>query len=161
MRRPADEKKSVQELCETLLTSRGEVSGMSLAHLIHERYEAFNDDEKLEFFMSLVEEMDVQLDVALAALKNYRGDPSVDNYEKLIRYFETGRLQLIRRLNQAHNATAKLVKMREDLTRFLLRNPELKKLDIDFKNLFISWFNRGFLVLHHWSSQHTSENNNI
>ena len=127
---------------------------MSLAHLIHERYEAFNDDEKLEFFMSLVEEMDVQLDVALAALKNYRGDPSVDNYEKLIRYFETGRLQLIRRLNQAHNATAKLVKMREDLTRFLLRNPELKKLDIDFKNLFISWFNRGFLVLRpiNWSS---------
>ena len=64
------------------------------------------------------------------------------------------RLQLIRRLNQTQDATAKLVKMREDLIRFLPNHPQLGKLNVDFKHLFASWFNRGFLVLRpiNWSS---------
>ena len=67
---------------------------------------------------------------------------------------EPARLQLIRRLNQTQDATAKLVKMREDLIQFLPNHPQLGKLNIDFKHLFASWFNRGFLVLRpiSWSS---------
>ena len=67
---------------------------------------------------------------------------------------EPARLQLIRRLNQTHDATAKLVAMREDLIRFLPEHPDLGKLNVDFKHLFASWFNRGFLVLRpiNWSS---------
>jgi malonyl-CoA decarboxylase len=44
--------------------------------------------------------------------------------------------------------------MREDLIRFLPNHPQLGKLNVDFKHLFASWFNRGFLVLRpiSWSS---------
>jgi len=44
--------------------------------------------------------------------------------------------------------------MRDDLIGFLKTTPELGKLDVDFKHLFGSWFNRGFLVLRpiNWSS---------
>ncbi|NCW31404.1 MAG: decarboxylase [Alphaproteobacteria bacterium] len=72
----------------------------------------------------------------------------------MIATVEPARLQLIRRLNQTHDATAKLVKMREDLIRFLPEHPHLGKLNVDFKHLFASWFNRGFLVLRpiSWSS---------
>ena len=57
---------------------------------------------------------------------------------------EPARMQLIRQLNQTQDATAKLVKMREDLIKFLPNNPQLGNVNVDFKNLFASWFNRGF-----------------
>ncbi len=37
--------------------------------------------------------------------------------------------------------------MREDLIYFLNKHPELKSLDKDFRHLFRSWFNPGFLKL--------------
>ena len=72
----------------------------------------------------------------------------------MIEAAEPTRLQLIRRLNQTHDATTKLVKMREDLICFLPLHPQLGKLNVDFRHLFASWFNRGFLVLRpiSWSS---------
>ena len=44
--------------------------------------------------------------------------------------------------------------MREDVLRNLAKHPELKPVDADFRHLFVSWFNRGFLVLRHidWST---------
>ncbi len=37
--------------------------------------------------------------------------------------------------------------MRTDLLRLGQSEPELQALDLDFRHLFVSWFNRGFLVL--------------
>ena len=44
--------------------------------------------------------------------------------------------------------------MRKDLLRFMKTDPALAKLDADFRHLFSSWFNRGFLVLRpiNWQS---------
>ena len=91
---------------------------------------------------------------AIAAIKAYHAKPSNMAYEIMIGAVEPARLQLIRRLNQTQDATAKLVKMREDLIQFLPNHPQLAKLNVDFKHLFASWFNRGFLVLRpiSWSS---------
>ena len=154
LRRIQDDNQPIEILCQTLLSSRGDVSGMSLAQIILERYAAFDDDGKLAFFNLLADQMDVPADPAVAALQSYLDDPSAVNYAALTTVIEPPRLQLIRRLNQSQDATAKLVAMREDLIRIARNNPNLAKLDIDFKHLFVSWFNRGFLVLRpiNWSS---------
>ena len=143
----ADDDKPIEVLCRDLLTSRGDVSGMSLAQLVLDRYADFNDDEKLALFTLLANEMDVSCGDALSALQVYESAPTAANYAALTKTIEPARLQLIRRLNQTQDATTQLVAMRRDLLRLLDQHPDLAKLDIDFKNLFTTWFNRGFLVL--------------
>jgi malonyl-CoA decarboxylase len=61
---------------------------------------------------------------------------------------------LIRRLNQVPGATKALVAMRADLLRLGRGEASLEALDLDFRHLFASWFNRGFLVLRpiNWQS---------
>ena len=152
--RVEDDNKPIDDLCQALLSSRGDVSGMSLAQLILDRYADLDDDDKLAWFLLLANDMDVPAEVAIAAIKAYQDAPSAKNYEVMTAAVEPARLQLIRRLNQTHDATAKLVAMREDLIRFLPEHTDLGKLNVDFKHLFASWFNRGFLVLRpiNWSS---------
>ena len=152
--RAEDDNKPIDALCQALLSSRGDVSGMSLAQLILDRYADLDDAGKLAWFSLLANDMDVPAEVAIAAIKTYQDAPSAKNYEAMTARVEPARLQLIRRLNQTHDATAKLVAMREDLIRFLPEHHDLGKLNVDFKHLFASWFNRGFLVLRpiNWSS---------
>jgi malonyl-CoA decarboxylase len=152
--RVEDDNKPIDGLCQALLSSRGDVSGMSLAQLILDRYADLDDDGKLAWFSLLANDMDVPAEAAIAAIKTYQDAPSGKSYEAMTAAVEPARLQLIRRLNQTHDATAKLVAMREDLIRFLPEHPNLGKLNVDFKHLFASWFNRGFLVLRpiNWSS---------
>jgi malonyl-CoA decarboxylase len=153
-RRVEDDNKPIEELCQALLSSRGDVSGMTLAELILERYVGFDDVDKLAWFLLLANEMDVPANTAISAIKAYDAKQSDKAYETMIQAIEPARVQLIRRLNQTQDATAKLVKMREDLSRFIPNHPQLGKLNIDLKHLFASWFNRGFLVLRpiSWSS---------
>ena len=49
----ADDDKPIEVLCRDLLTSRGDVSGMSLAQLVLDRYADFNDDERQALFCLL------------------------------------------------------------------------------------------------------------
>ena len=149
-----DNDKSIAALCWDLLTSRGDVSGMSMAQLVLDRYADFDYDEKVALFTLLANEMDVSFDDAVSALREYQKAPTAANYAALTKKIEPARLQLIRRLNQTQDATTHLVAMRHDLLGLLDQHPDLAKLDIDFKNLFTIWFNRGFLVLRPitWSS---------
>jgi malonyl-CoA decarboxylase len=153
-RRVEDDNKPIEELCWALLSSRGDVSGMTLAELILDRYTGLDDVGKLAWFSLLANDMDVPANTAIAAIKAYHAKPSNTTYDNMIGALEPPRLQLIRRLNQTQDATTKLVKMREDLIQFLPNHPQLGKLNIDLKHLFASWFNRGFLVLRpiSWSS---------
>ena len=153
-RRVEDDNKPIEELCKALLSSRGDVSGMALAQLILDRYADLDEASKLSWFLLLANDMDVSAETAIAAIKAYHAKPSNKAYETMVGAVEPARLQLIRRLNQTQDATTKLVKMREDLIRLLPNHPQLGKLNVDFKHLFASWFNRGFLVLRpiSWSS---------
>ena len=54
----------IEEMARDLLGSRGEVSGITLACDILDRYEGFDDAEKLAFFRFLVAEMDIDRDAA-------------------------------------------------------------------------------------------------
>ena len=106
--------------------------------LVLDRYSDFDDEQKLTLFTLMANEMDVLCGDAVAALKTYESVPTAANYAALTKLVEPARLQLIRRLNQTQDATTQLVAMRHDLLRLLDQQPDLAKLDIDFKNLFRS-----------------------
>ena len=100
-------------------------SGMTLAQLILDRYFGLDDVGKLSWFLLLANDMDVSAETAISAIKDYHAEPN-KAYETMIEAVEPARLQLIRRLNQTQDATAKLVKMREDLIRFLPNHHKLE-----------------------------------
>ncbi|GFE63416.1 malonyl-CoA decarboxylase [Litoreibacter roseus] len=138
---------SFAEMAEELLSTRGEVTGMVLAEDILTRYETLSLDEKLQFFRYLVHDMDISADAVRDTLNAYQGAQSKATYRAFMQAAEPRRQELVRRLNQLPGATARLVRMRADLLGFLPDNAELAALDLDFRHLFASWFNRGFLVL--------------
>src|SRR5690606_25322117 len=136
-----------QDLCESLLSERGEVSGHLIAQAVLTRYEALEAPDRQKFFVMLNESFDVDPDVIAAAASEYARDRSARNYSRLLAAAEPRRQELLRRLNRVSGATARLVKMRADLLPLLSAEPELERTDRDFQHLFASWFNRGFLHL--------------
>ncbi|WP_269932976.1 malonyl-CoA decarboxylase domain-containing protein [Aminobacter sp. HY435] len=138
---------SIAERIEALLSGEGEVSGIRLAGEILSRYQAMDDAAKRNFFAHLADHLDLDPDRLHAAVQAYRNDRSAETLNRLSREAEPRRQELLRRLNQAPGATAWLVRMRRDLLALIPQAPELGVIDADFRHLFSSWFNRGFLVL--------------
>ena len=140
-------RRPVAELADALVTTHGEMSGNILAEQILSRYGAMDDAERLAFFHHLAEAMNLDPAAARAALDAYDAAPSKQSYRDLVAAAEPPRQEMIRRLNRAPGATGALVGMRADLRRLGRGVPELEALDMDFRHLFASWFNRGFLML--------------
>ncbi len=139
--------KPIADLILELISNKGEVTGMTLARQIISNYREMKWEEKLDFFNILAYDMDIDASQVKIALKNYSETPSKASYGCFMIAAEPKRQELLRRLNQLPGSTADLVLMRKDLLKFAKENPQLAALDLDFKHLFISWFNRGFLVL--------------
>ena len=142
------------ELCEALLSGRGEASGVALANEILANYAALTTGPRIAFFEQLAKTFGhdpARIDAAVAA---WRQSPSSDTANELHRSTEPRRLELFRRLNLAPGGTAALVRMREQLIDALDHRDDLAVVDNDFVHLFSSWFNRGFLVLRRidWST---------
>jgi len=148
-RRPAGELRAATfvELCEALLTGRGEASGVALAREILAAYSKLRTGERIAFFEALAESFGPDRARLTRACTAYGNDPSEENAAEVLAAAEPRRQELIRRINLAPNATRDLVQMREHLIDALPRRPELSAVDRDFVHLFGSWFNRGFLVL--------------
>lgn len=141
------DKRSITELCQALLGSYGEVSGVTFSRKILDRYARMDDAEKTAFFEYMMQELEIAHDAVLDAVHVYKDAPTTENYQSFATACEPRRQELARRLNQVPGATAKLVSMRSDLLKLMSEHPELGPLDVDLKHLFMSWFNRGFLVL--------------
>lgn len=135
-------------LGETLLSRRGEATGVALANTLLAGYSAAAEADQLAFLNALADlfgpDMD-ELNDALAKVRDKGTSP--DSVAALLKAAEPRRQELIRRLNLAPGGTAALVKMREALLTHIKDHPALKHVDNDFVHLFASWFNRGFLVL--------------
>ena len=86
--RVKDDNKPINELCQALLSSRGEVSGMSIAQLILDRYDDLDEAEKLDWFSLLANNMDVPTDAAITAIKAYQTAQSTVTYETMIDVLE-------------------------------------------------------------------------
>ncbi|TYO89102.1 malonyl-CoA decarboxylase [Oceanicella actignis] len=145
--RPRFADRPLPELAHALLGSAGEASGLALAEAVLARYEALDDAGRRDFLSEVARTMDIDPRAVRAALEGYEARPARDTYQAFAAAAEPPRQELIRRLNQAPGATTRLVRMRADLLRLGRGDPPLEALDQDFRHLFASWFNRGFLVL--------------
>jgi len=132
---------------ETLLSRRGEATGVALASSLLAGYAAAADDDQFAFLDALAEKFGPDLGELDAAIEAFRDGASPETAGELLRAAEPRRQELIRRLNHAPGGTAALVKMREQVLAQLKAHPRLRHVDDDFVHLFTSWFNRGFLVL--------------
>ena len=135
-------------LCEEILGDQGEVSGLVTALHILDQCEAKDDAELLDFFGQVASRFGVDQEALANAIAAWTlGDAAA---ARVIHQLSEPRSQeLIRRINRAPGATARLVALRAKLAGLIGEAPELKGLDADFLHLFSSWFNRGFLELRH------------
>lgn len=138
---------AVSALCDTLLSSRGEASGMALAQNILRRWQRFTDEQQRAFMEMLLARFGPDLARLERAIDAYRAQPTPDILLELHLAAEPRRQELIRRFNLAPEGIKTLVQMREVLLRLKEDNPDLEAVDADFAHLFGSWFNRGFLLL--------------
>ncbi len=145
---------SLVELCEELLSSRGEASGVARAREILSRYGELTTGPRIAFFEALAERFGPAPARMEAAIAAWRAQPSDLTVAEVHAASEPRRQELFRRLNLAPGGTAALVHMREQLMDALDHRDDLAAVDEDFVHLFSSWFNRGFLVLRHidWST---------
>jgi malonyl-CoA decarboxylase len=153
-RPPADRSETVADLCEELLSGRGEASGVALAEEILAKYGQLTTGPRIAFFEALATRFGhdrARLEAAIAA---WQANPSDTTAAEVYKASEPRRQELLRRLNLAPGGTAGLVRMREQLIDVLDRREDLKAVDADFVHLFTTWFNRGFLVLRRidWST---------
>jgi len=144
----------METLVADLIGATGEVSGVTMARQILSRYAEMTDAEKRDFFLLLATGLAVSAADVRSALELYEKGQSKTSYRTFLAAVEPPRQELIRRLNQVPDATRLLVGMREDLLRVSKGDDALQALDLDFRHLFASWFNRGFLVLRpiNWES---------
>jgi len=145
---------SLVELCEELLSGRGEASGVALAREILSHYAELTSGPRIAFFEALAKRFGPDHGKLDAAIAVWRANPSDDTATRVHRAAEPRRQELLRRLNLAPGGTAALVRMREHLLDALNRRGDLNVVDNDFVHMFSSWFNRGFLVLRRidWST---------
>lgn len=156
-RRPTHQRhdpRPLKELVSSLIGSAGETSGLALAQDILSAFERLDDDGKLAFFWHIATGMNISPEAVRTTLNAYEKTPSKATYRAFMFAAEPRRQELIRRLNSVPGSTGALVQMRADLLRLGRSEPELQALDLDFRHLFASWFNRGFLVLRpiNWQS---------
>ena len=146
--------KTTVELAKALLGSIGEVSGVTLARSILERYAIMGPNEKLDFFEFMTDSLEIDPELVIETLEAFKVEPNKTTYQGFAEACEPKRQELARRLNQVPGATGQLVKIRKDLLGMIKDRPKLGPLDVDLKHLFASWFNRGFLVLRpiNWST---------
>lgn len=144
----------IAELCEQLLSIRGEASGVALAREILSRYAELKTGPRIAFFEMLLSRFGPDPTRIEAAIEAWERDPSDTTANDVHKASEPRRQELFRRLNLAPFGTVALVRMREQLLTAMVRRPELAPIDNDFRHLFAAWFNRGFLVLRRidWST---------
>ncbi len=146
--------KALLEECRELLHHRGEASGLALARDILNKYQEAGEDDRLAFFRGLASDYEPDAAAVKDAASAYVGDPSRKHFQNLNKAMESPRQKLFRRLNMAPGGTGILVKMREHIIDLERDYPELKPVSHDLRQLFVSWFNKGFLELRHidWSA---------
>jgi malonyl-CoA decarboxylase len=135
------------ELCEALLSGRGEASGTAMAREVLDRYRNLDTAGRLTFFEALARNYGPDREKLAQAIEAWRAQPSDDDASDLHFASEPRRQELFRRLNRAPGGTSELVALRADLLGLMKGHKDFPTLDRDVVHLLSSWFNRGFLVL--------------
>ena len=135
------------DLCDELISENGAISGITISREIFIIYDKFSLDEKEKFFLIINKKYRPDYSTINKASRDFIDNNNEITLSNLNLAVEGRRQELIRRLNLAPNGTQYLVNMREDLLYFLAKDNKLQTLDKDFRHLFRSWFNPGFLKL--------------
>ncbi|WP_137700971.1 malonyl-CoA decarboxylase [Marimonas lutisalis] len=134
------------DMCHSLLDTQSEVSGLVLARHILDRFEGMDADARRAAFSRIAAEFGPDEEALKTAFAGYTAGDVVA--ARRLHFAAEPRSQhLIRALNSVPGATARLVRLRANLLRETRSDPALASLDQDFRHLFTSWFNRGFLEL--------------
>jgi malonyl-CoA decarboxylase len=143
-----------ESMASVLLSGKGEASGVALASRLLDAYGALPPPERRRFFELLATRFGPDLDAVRRVAASFVQSPDADAAARLHVLAEPRRQELIRRMNLAPHGTIQLVGMREDLLAALKDDPSQASVDADFRHLFGSWFNRGFLTLQRidWST---------
>ena len=142
-----DQDSSLETIVERLMGARGEASTMLLGRKFLVRYETSTAEEKLSFFNHLLTDFDLDTDELLSLVTTYHNDPKPGDYRAVLNAATSRRQQLFSKLHEAPGGISTLVKLRADLRKASKTNPALLPIDVDLRQLFLSWFNRGFLSL--------------
>ncbi|MCO5082371.1 MAG: malonyl-CoA decarboxylase [Rhizobiaceae bacterium] len=145
--RGRETRKSPEELCEALVSQKGQISCFVLSEAIFDHWEKLDESGREAFLTMIAERLGPDREAIMRAVDALKTDADMDALYRVHRASEPRVQELIRRLNHASNGTQRLVRMREALLSALETKPSLKNLDGDFSHLFTSWFNRGFLEL--------------
>lgn len=135
------------DLCEALLSNRGEASGVRLAQEILTGWQGLAEADQRIFLHGLAAQFAPDVEALAKAIAAYQAAPSPAGAVKLHIAAEARRQELLRRLNLAPGGTLSLVRLREKLLDQPDGSGDYAALDADLTHLFTSWFNRGFLVL--------------
>jgi malonyl-CoA decarboxylase len=144
----------VEELAASLISTKGEASGVALARAIVEQWKTMDLPARQAWFEMLAQQFGPDKEKLAEAVEAWQADATPEAAQRLHEAAEPLRQELLRRINLAPGGTAALVNMREVLLGLLKANPALAAVDADFVHLLTSWFNRGFLLLRpiDWSS---------
>jgi len=147
LQRNREQPRNPIELCEALVSRRGEVSSFVLSEAVWQSWDRLDRKGQVDFLIEVAQRFGPDENAVLEALAVAQERRDADAYHRLHRATEPRSQELIRRLNMAKQGTLRLVRMREVLTDAIGEHPALAHLDGDFFHLFNSWFNRGFLEL--------------
>lgn len=140
-----NDSENIENLCAMMMDSDGEYSSLLISERILKAYQKLDESQRLDFFQLLNDQYDLDVDALNDAVENYADNSNAKSFRHLTETAEPKRQELFRRLNLAPGGTKQLVKMRENLLLLTRDHPKLAKMDVDFRHLFTSWFNRGFL----------------
>jgi len=138
----------IDQLCQDLVSERGEASGTAIAREITDRYRELTPAQRLRFFEALLGARwlaDPEVVFQLAA--KYRASPGPAELSRLFTAVEPRRQELFRRINLSPRGTETIVNMRRDLLALLAEHPQFEPINADLMHLLASWFNRGFLEM--------------
>lgn len=144
----------IGELAASLISTRGEASGVALARTLVEHWRTMDASARGTWLETLAERFGPDKEKLASAVTAWQAEPTAEAAQELHAASEPLRQELLRRINLAPGGTAALVDMRATLLGLMKDRPALRAVDIDFAHLLASWFNRGFLLLRpiDWSS---------
>ncbi len=149
--------KSVNLLCQSLLTRRGEASGVALAKDIVDAYSEMDNDCKIQFLEMIASDFGPDNDSVAKAAQAYLNNPCYDSIKGLSKALKSSRVDLIEMLNFAPGGIEVIIQMRELVLQELKQSKKLLPLEVDLLPLLSAWFNRGFLEFRQitWNSPAT------
>jgi len=138
----------IEQLCQDLVSERGEASGRAIAREITDRYCELTAAQRLRFFEGLLDQTCLADPMTILTLaQKYHATPGPAELSRLFSAAEPRRQELFRRINISPRGTETIVNMRRDLLALMEEHPSLEPIDTDLVHLLTSWFNRGFLEL--------------